>query len=108
MNKLPKNEEGTKMIKVCIYFHTTLNGLTLPPKTVFPRGKVIMPTNPKHGIRASTANDIYFGKSQHSLINAINECLDKQGIKIVNEDKIGDLKKFLEMQESSTLFTKNI
>jgi len=105
---MSKNNKGTNMIKLCIYFHTKQGDFQLPPKMAFPRGKISMPTNHKHGIRASDVNDVYFSKSQNNLMGAIKECLKKQRVKIIQEDKIKDFKKFLQMQQNEEFFNKEM
>jgi len=101
---MAKNKKEINSIKLCIYFHTGDGGLHLPPKTAFKGGAVIMPTNHKHGIRASEAGRSFFGDSQGSLIDAIQDCLRKNGIKLVDQGKIGEYKKFLKMKEEGKFF----
>ena len=92
------------MIKLCIYFHTKQGELELPPKMAFERGVVSMPTNHKHGIRASDSERVYFSKTQNSLMEAVKKCLGNHGVKLVKDEKIKDFKKFLEMKKNQDFF----
>ena len=104
---MTKDKEGINSIKLSIYFHTSDGGVRLPPKTAFKGGVVIMPTNHKHGIRASEAGRSFFGDSQGSLLNAIQDCLKKNSIKLVEQGKAGEYKKFLKMKEEGKFFDEN-
>jgi hypothetical protein len=94
---MDKDPKSMNMIKLCIYFHTSGGGIALTPKVAFKSGMVIMPTNHKHGIRASTVGRIPFGQSQLTLNEAIVECLKQNGVKFLPEEKKTEYKKFQQM-----------
>lgn len=103
-----KDTEGTKMIKLCIYFHTKQGDFQLPQKMAFERGGVTMPTNHKHGIRASDSIPIYFGKGQNTLMEAIKKCLKAYGVKLVREDKVNEFKQFLKTKGEEEFVDKEM
>jgi len=101
---MTNSKKETNMVKLCVYFHTKQGDFQLPPKVAFERGAVAMPTNPKHGIRASDSKIVYFGRSQQKLMGAIKECLKNHGIKLVKEEKTSDFKNFIQMQDNEEFF----
>ena len=93
------NEDKTgKMIKLCIYFHTSQGDITLPPKVAFKKGLVQMPTNHQHGIRSSDVKPIPFSKAQGTLMESIKKCLESHGISFVEEGKLSEYKKVLKQE----------
>ncbi|MDP2666432.1 MAG: hypothetical protein Q8P05_02950 [Candidatus Diapherotrites archaeon] len=102
-------KEGNNTIKLSVYFHTSGAGVELRPKTAFKSGWVQMPTNHKHGIRASDVKPIYFGSgfSQGNLLDAIKACLKANKINFIDSGKVKDYKKFLEMQKKEEFFDNN-
>ena len=97
------------MIKLCIYFHSTKSENTpLIPKTAFKRGVVTMPTNHIHGIRASDAENVYFGASQGNLMTAIKTCLKNNGINFLKASKETEFKKFVKLKEEQPFFDEKM
>ena len=101
---MDKDEKSMNMIKLCIYFHTSGGGIKLEPKVAFESGIVVMPTNHKHGIRASEVGRIPFGQSQLTLNEAIIECLKKNKIKFLPENKKAEYKKIQQMNFGEGFF----
>lgn len=104
---MSNKQEGINSIKVCIYFHTKAGDTRLPSKTALKEGTVIMPTNHKHGIRASEVGRVFFGQSQGTLIDAIKDCLRRNNIKLVDREKASEYKKFLKMKEEGKFFDES-
>ena len=76
-----KDKEGINSIKVVVYFLTNEGGIQLPDKQAFPKGKVVMPTNHRHGIRVDRKTEVYFGGgNQPTLYEAIKKCLNNYGV----------------------------
>ena len=75
---MEKKIEGTNMIEVRVYFHTTIGKRKLEPKTATKDGVVYMPANKKHGIKSSTP--VGFGGAQGAIDIAIKKCLKENKI----------------------------
>lgn len=103
-----KNNKSINTIKLCIYFHTSGGGIVLESKVAFKDGWVSMPTNHKHGIRASDVEPIYFGKSQLSLNDAIIKCLKENKIKFVDYGKETEYRKFQETKLNEDFYDKDL
>lgn len=103
------DKKSANTIKLCIYFHTSGNGITLEPKVAEEEGWVSMPTNHRHGIRASAVGPVYFdGRSQGDLMKAIRECLKANGIKFIKPDKLTEYRKYQEAKNRRDLFDENL
>ena len=101
---MTKDEKSANTIKVSVYFHTSGYGIKLHPKVAFKEGWVSMPTNHKHGIRASDVKPIYFGKAQGPLNEAIKKCLKANKIKFIEQGKETEYKKYQQMQEKKDFY----
>lgn len=102
-----EQEKGIKSVKVSVYFYTGgANNFRLPKKHCFNAGWVQLPTNHEQGIRAKEAKPVHFKKGQRTVIEAINEALRLQGIKVLKEGKDKDFKKHIE--EEDTFFQDKI
>jgi len=98
MEKDDKKIDGINCIKMSIYFFTKEGGVQLPDKQIFPKGKVTMPTNHRHGIRISRDKEVFFGGgNQPNLYEAIRKCLDNYEITIIPKDKIPQYKKLIKV-----------
>ena len=95
-----KEIEGINCIKVSLYFYPTYDkNKRLQQKIVLEEGKVVLPTNHKHGIRAKDSKGSYFGKTQGSWRDAVKEELKNNNVELVKSDKITAYKKFLKTKE---------
>lgn len=103
---MEKKNKRENMIKVSIYFHTSSQGVKLPSKTAYKAGIVAMPVNHKHGIKSGIREP--FSERQQSLIDAIKECLKKNGIKLVADDMAIEYRKILEKQQKENFFDKEM
>jgi len=103
-----KDEKSANDIKLCVYFHTSGGGIKLEPKVAFKAGWVAMPTNHKHGIRASDVKPIYFGKTQGSLLEAIIKCLKENKIKLIEFGKEGEYKKYQKLKWQEGFYDREI
>lgn len=101
-------DKDLKTIKLCVYFHTSDNGIKLEPKVALKAGWVSMPTNPRHGIRRSDVKAVYFGKSQGGLYDAIIKCLKNNKIKFVEHGKEIEYRKFQEAKSTENFYDKDI
>jgi len=100
-----KNKSG-KTIKIVIYLYTSHNKKQLPKKHAVPYGKVSLPTNRYHGIRASDEKDpCYFSPTQGTMHEAIKKCLNQHNIKILKKDEISN---FLKTMEKENFFDENV
>jgi len=105
--KMKNKTKGENMIKVSIYFHTTSSeGITLPLKTAFKAGMVVMPVNHKHGIKSGIREP--FSNHQQSLIEAIKGCLKKSEVKLVDVSKEKEYKNLLKMQNTENFFDEEM
>jgi len=102
-----QKDKGIKSIKVSLYFYTSgADGVRLPKKHCYNAGWAQLPTNIEQGIRAKDAKPVHFKKGQRTMAEAINEALKSQDIKILEEDKEKDFKRYLE--EQNTFFKKKV
>lgn len=104
---MDKENEGSKTIKLCVYFHTSGAGATLEPRVAFKAGWVSMPTNHRHGIKASNVKPIYFGRSQIPLNEAIIKCLKENGIRFVEDGKKLNTASFRKPRKRKTFMIKS-
>lgn len=103
------NKKSLKSIKLCIYFHTSDHGIKFEPKVALNRGTVVMPTNHKHGIRASDAGEIHFdNRTQGTLTEAIRKCLQANGIRFIDDSKRAEYRKYQKAKETGEFYTKEI
>ena len=79
---MEKGIEGTNMIEVRVYFHTTIGRRRLESKTATKDGVVYMPANKKHGINSSPS--MGFGGTQGTMDIVIKKCLKKNKINFVD------------------------
>jgi hypothetical protein len=100
-NNKEEQKEGINSLKMSIYFFTKENGVQLPDKQAYPKGKVIMPTNHRHGIRADKSKEVYFGGGcgQPNLFDAIKKCLKNYSVTIIPKDKSNEYKKLVKATE---------
>jgi biopolymer transport protein ExbD len=94
-------KEGINSIKMSIYFFTKEGGVQLPDKQAYPKGKVIMPTNHRHGIRVDKNKEVYFGggSGQPNLYEAIKKCLKNYGVVIIPKEKSTEYKRLVKATE---------
>ena len=87
---MTKNKEGTKTIKLGVYFWTnsdkknSQDGIELPKRTCWDSGFVSVVSNNRHGIRSGVySNFNSFGE----LTDAIRDALTKSDIQLVDSTK---------------------
>jgi hypothetical protein len=103
---MKKDNKSAKTIKLSVYFHTSGSGIKLEQKVAMKTGWVSMPTNHKHGIRASDVEPIYFGGSQGTLENAIKKCLKENKIKFIENES--GYRKYQEIKEKEDFYDKEL
>ena len=99
--------KGTNTIRMIIYFETGGKELKFIPKVAFKKGTVYMPTNHRHGIRASKDKRSFFGKSQNNLLGAIKECLAKNDIKLIDISKEKEAIKYMKLHQNQNFLDEN-
>lgn len=105
---MDKDNKSANTIKLSVYFHTSGSGIKLEPKIAMKTGWVAMPTNHKHGIRASDVKPIYFGGSQGGLDEAIKKCLKDNKIRFIELGKEGEYRKFQETKSKEEFYDKEL
>ncbi len=105
---MEKDNKSANTIKLCVYFHTSGAGIELEPKVAFNEGWVSMPTNHKHGIRASDVKPIYFGTTQGPLSEAIKKCLKENKINFIEHGKEAEYRKFQKAKKGGEFYDKDL
>jgi len=107
--KMPKNNEGTKTIKLGIYFWTNIDdkekeeiGIEMPKKTCWDSGYINIVSNNRHGIRSGTFSHF---KNIDDIPKAIKSVLKRSGVKVVLSAKDKEYKDALKKMKESELIS---
>jgi len=95
ISKMPKNKEGTKTIKLGIYFWTNVDksdDIELPKKTCWDSGFVNIVSNNRHGIRSGVFKNF---NSFEEISSAIKDVLKRSEVKVVQSKRDKEYKKAL-------------
>lgn len=95
---MTENKEGTKTIKLGVYFWTNLgsknvqDGVKMPKKTCWDKGFVSVVSNNWHGIRSGTYRNF---NNLGELTDAIKDVLTRSGIQLIDNAKDKEYKEAL-------------
>jgi len=106
LSKMAKNKEGTKTIKLGIYFWTNLDkkntneGIDMPKKTCWDSGFVNVVSNNRHGLRSGIYSNF---NNFDELPNAVKDALKRSGVRVVQSKKDKEYKEALKKMKESEL-----
>lgn len=100
---MQKNKEGTKTIKLGIYFWTNVNkndDIKLPKKTCWDSGFVNVVSNNRHSIRSGAFKNF---NEFNEISTAIKDVLKRSEIKVVRSKQDKEYKKALKQIKEAEL-----
>ncbi len=102
---MTENKEGTKTIKLGIYFWTDLgkkidDSIKMPKKTCWDSGYVNIVSNNMHGIRSGVFSNF---RNIEGIPNAIKDVLKRGGVSVVLSSKDKEYKEALKKIKESEL-----